>query len=105
MFTGRTYINPDAIGTSKSYQLSIRRYLGDGRNYWTLRGGWGAAPSEIQNVTDIAILGSSQIYGEFSHLLSRRLTLAIQAGVSKQDVIGISGLYDVTASANLYFRF
>lgn len=77
MFTGRTYITPDSIGNNRPYQLSIRRYLGDGRDYWTVRGGWGSAPSEIQNVTDNAILSSSRVFAEFSHVISRRITFVI----------------------------
>jgi YaiO family outer membrane protein len=105
MLTGRTYLTPDSIGTSHSVQITLRRYFGDGQSYCTVRGGWGSSPAESNNVTDIGILSSRAFAAEFAHGLSRRLSFLMQGGVSQQDRINITGLYDVTLSANFYFHF
>lgn len=105
MLTGRTYLTPDLIGTSHSVQLMLRRYFGDGRSYCTVRGGWGSSPAEINNVTDIGILRSYAFAAEFARGLSHRFSFLLQGGVSQQDRVNISGLYDVSLSGNLYFHF
>jgi hypothetical protein len=42
---------------------------------------------------------------EFVHALGRRLAFLLQGGVSQQDRVNISGLLDLSLSANLYFHF
>ena len=47
-FTARTYITPKTAGTSTSFSLQARRYIGGAENYLNLRIGYGSAQEELQ---------------------------------------------------------
>ncbi|MBZ5578963.1 MAG: YaiO family outer membrane beta-barrel protein [Acidobacteriia bacterium] len=105
MFTGRTFLTPDITGTSESVQIQVRRYLANGTDYWGLRYGHGSSPTEVSDVTDIAILNSSSFSTQFYHTLSRYLICQINLGYSREDRVGISGLRHYLADASLFYRF
>ena len=105
MFTGRTYLTPDSVGTSHSMHFSVRRYFGERLSYWSAGGGWGSSPTGIATLTDIGILNSSSVGTGFSHQFTRRASFSLQGGISSQDRARSSGLYDVELSAGLSYRF
>jgi len=106
LFTSRVYLTPDAVvGTSYSMQFSARRYMAGDKDYWSIRGGWGTSPAEIQNITDIGILNSAGATAELSHHLSRNMSVLLRGGVSQEDRVERAGLYTYTCEADLYYRF
>jgi YaiO family outer membrane protein len=105
MFTGRTYLTPDVVGTSRSGQLQVRRYLGSSTDYISLRIGYGSAPSEVTSLTDIQILNSQSFAGEINHAIGRRFMIQGHFGYSYEDRIGITGLHHYLADVTGYFRF
>ncbi len=105
LFTGRVFLTPDSVGTSRSFNFSARRYFGEGINYWGLRYGRGASPTEIRSLQDIAVLNSSSFYGEMFRMLDRRWSLNFRSGFSQEDRIGRDNLRHYLASGALYFRF
>lgn len=105
MFTGRTFLTPDIVGTSRSGQFQVRRYLGSSTDYVSLRIGYGSSPTEVTNITDIQILSSSSAAVQFNHAIGRRFMVLGQFGYSYEDRIGISGLRHYLADATAYYRF
>jgi YaiO family outer membrane protein len=105
MFTGRTYLTPGIVGTSRSGQLQIRRYLGSGTDFITLRLGYGSSPTEITSLTDIQILNSQSLATEFNHMIGRRWMVYAQFGYSYEDRIGITGLHHYLADVTTFYRF
>ena len=105
MFTGRTFLTPDVVGTSRSGQLQVRRYLGSSTDYVSLRIGYGSAPTEVTSITDIQILNSSSAAVELNHSVGRRLMILGHFGYSYEDRIGITGLRHYLADVTTYYRF
>jgi YaiO family outer membrane protein len=105
MFTGRTYLTPDVVGTSRSGQFLARRYLGSSTDYVSLRIGYGSAPVEVTSITDTQILNSSSVAVEINHAIGRRFMMLGHFGYSYEDRIGISGLRHYLADATAYYRF
>jgi YaiO family outer membrane protein len=104
LFTGRVFLTPDNIGTSRSVHFSFRRYFGDATGYWGLRIGKGAS-LEARSATDIAVLDSVTTQGEFQRGFGRRWTLLVRGGFSREDRIARSGLGHYSFDATGYFRF
>jgi YaiO family outer membrane protein len=105
MFTGRTYLTPDVVGTSRSGQLQVRRYLGNATDYFSLRVGYGSSPTEVTQLTDIQILNSASFAAELNHGLGRRFMVAGHFGYAYEDRIGITGLHHYMADFTTYYRF
>ncbi len=105
MFTGRIFLTPDVVGTSRSGQFQVRRYLGSGINYLSLRFGYGSSPTEVTQLTDIQILNSSSFATEFNHTMGRRFMIMGRFGYSYEDRVGISGLRHYLADVTTYYRF
>lgn len=105
MFTARTYLTPGVVGTSRSGQFQVRRYLGSGTDYVTVRLGYGSSPSEITELTDIQILNSQSFATEFNHMVGRRWMFFAQFGYSYEDRIGITGLRHYVADVTTFYRF
>ena len=105
MVTGRAFFTPDVMGTSRSGQLLIRRYLGSSTNYISLRLGYGSAPTEITSLTDIQILNSQSVAAEINHAAGRRLMFLAHFGYSYEDRVGITGLHHYLTDVTMYYRF
>ena len=105
LFTGRIFLTPDSVGTTHSFNLSARRYSGEGISYWGLRCGHGSSPAEIRSLQDIAVLNSSSFYGELFQVLNGRWALNFRAGFSQENRIGTANLWHYLANGALYFRF
>lgn len=106
MLTGRTYLTPGLVGTSRSGQLLARRYLGDSSlNYFGLRVGYGSSPTEVYDLTDTQILKSTSFAAEINHMLGRRFMVLAHFGYAYEDRIGISGLHHYLTDFTMYYRF
>lgn len=105
MFTARTFLTPDIVGTSHSVQFQVRHYLGGGTDYWGVRYGHGSSPVEVQSLADTQILNSSSFSTEIYHRLGRRFAGQARFGYSREDRLGISGLRHYVADASMYYRF
>lgn len=49
----RPYITPKDLGTSRSYQVTVRRYFGNADSYLGVIGGIGSSPGEFTDSTDL----------------------------------------------------
>ncbi|HLK47573.1 MAG TPA: YaiO family outer membrane beta-barrel protein [Bryobacteraceae bacterium] len=105
MFTGRTFLTPDDVGTSRSGQFLVRRYLGSATDYVSFRVGYGSAPAEVTSVTDIEILNSQSFAAEINHAIGRRFMVLGHFGYSYEDRINITGLHHYLADVTTYYRF
>jgi len=104
MFTARTYITPDSIGTSRSGQLQVRRYL-SATDYYFVRVGYGSSPTGVTSLQDIQILNSQSFAAGINHSIGRRFMVMADFGYSYQDRVGITGLHAYSADGTFYYRF
>lgn len=105
MFTGRTFITPDSIGTSRSGQFQVRRYLKSATDYWYVRVGYGSSPAEVTSLQDIQILNSDSFSAGINHAIGRRFMVMADFGYSYEDRLGITGLRAYLADGTFYYRF
>jgi len=104
MFTGRVYLTPGSGGTSRSAGFQVRRYYGDGADYWGLRYGQGSSPAETQGIYDPQILNASSLTFEFRRALNRRLSMQCRWGFSREDRLSSIGLRHYLAETSIYYR-
>ncbi|HYW46354.1 MAG TPA: YaiO family outer membrane beta-barrel protein [Bryobacteraceae bacterium] len=104
MFTGRMFLTPGSAGASRSAGFQVRRYYGDGTDYWGLRYGHGSSPAETLGIYDPQILNSTSLTFEFQRAMSRRLSLQCRWGVSREDRVSASGLRHYLAETSIYYR-
>jgi YaiO family outer membrane protein len=104
-FNGRFYLKPDSVGTSATVLLSTRRYFGSFGDYIGVRVGRGSVPSEIDNITDLAILNSTAMYGELTKSVNRTWVLALRAGFSREDRTGQAAATRALLEASIGVRF
>lgn len=105
MFTLRTFLTPDFVGTSRSFQLGARRYFGDGRDYIAFRVGRGAAPVEARSQQDVEILQSLSFAIEWRQRLTHRLGITLRTGAYHEDRLSRSGLRRYVADGGADYRF
>lgn len=105
MFTLRTFLTPDFVGTSRSFQLGARRYFGDGRDYIAFRAGRGAAPVEARSQQDVEILQSLSLAIEWRQRLTQRLGITLRTGAYHEDRLSRSGLRRYVADGGMDYRF
>jgi YaiO family outer membrane protein len=105
LYTVRTYITPDNVGTSRSFQLSARRYFGDGERYMTFRYGTGASPFEVRSLNEIGILHSNSFAFDYNRRFRRHWALNFLTGISQEDRIERNGLRQYYLDGTVYYRF
>ncbi len=105
LYSVRTYITPDHVGTSRSFQISARRYFGDGERYLTLRYGTGASPFEIRSLNEIGILNSNSFSVDYNRRFRRQWAINMITGISQEDRVERSGLRQYVLDASVYYRF
>src|SRR5580692_9393587 len=83
---GRTFINPDPIvGTSKSFQVSLRKYYADSDHFIGLRFGEGASPFEVQSVNDLGVQYSASAAIESLWKFKNQYRLRTTASIARQN--------------------
>jgi YaiO family outer membrane protein len=103
---GRTFINPDpTIGTSKSFQLSLRRYYTDADHFIGLRFGEGASPFEVQSINDLGVQYSASAAIESLWKFKNQFRLRTTASIARQNRLYIGPLWQYEADCTLYFRY
>ena len=105
LFSARTFLTPDLLGTSHSVSFSGRRYFDDGTDYIGFRIGTGASPVEARNVYDVLTLNALGAYGEFNRTLASRWTINVRGGYSREDRLNRNVLKRTMLDTTLYFRF
>jgi YaiO family outer membrane protein len=105
LFTLRTFITPGEPGTSESFQLSARRYFGDGERYMTFRYGTGASPFEVRSLNEVGILNSTTFAFDYNRRFRRHWALNFLTGVSREDRVERSGLRQYVLDGTIYYRF
>jgi YaiO family outer membrane protein len=101
----RTYVTPDQAGASRSFQISARRYFGDGERYMTFRFGTGASPFEVRSLNEIGILHSESFAFEYNRRFRRHWTANFTTGISQEDRIERNGLRQYYLDGTVYYRF
>lgn len=105
MFTARTFLTPDSVGTSRSIGIEARRYFGDGVGFIGVRCGYGASPTEITSVENIDVLNSASVVLRVRQRISRRISVDVSTGVAGEDRVSRSGLRSYTLDASFHYRF
>ena len=75
----RPYITPKREGTSRSYQLTVRRYLGDADSFIGVFGGIGSSPGEVNDVTDLQRRDSWKVGARLDKTLGDMFILKLSA--------------------------
>ena len=103
---GRTFINPDPIvGTSKSFQVSLRKYYADSDHFIGLRFGEGASPFEVQSVNDLGVQYSASAAIESLWKFKNQYRLRTTASIARQNRLYIGPLWQYEFDCTLYFRY
>ncbi len=105
LYSVRTYVTPDHVGPSRSFQISARRYFGDGERYMTFRYGTGASPFEIRSLNEIGILNSNSFSFDYNRRFRRHWAVNMITGISQEDRVERSGLRQYVLDASVYYRF
>lgn len=105
MFVGRGYFTPGTAGTSITVRTGARRYFKTADDYIGVWFSRGASPTEIRNVSDLAVLHATSYSLEYSKILQRRLTLRLRAGYSNEQRLYFSNLQHYLFDVSLYYRF
>ena len=105
MFTGRVYLTPGSVGTSRSFQFQSRRYLGGGSDYWGLTYGHGSSLAVTQGLYDLQLLNASSLTTELRRTLNRRLVVQCRFGVSREDRLWANGLRHYLAESYIGYLF
>ena len=105
LFSARTFLTPDLLGTSHSVSFAGRRYFGDGTEYIGFRVGTGASPVEARNVYDVITLNALGAFGEFNRTIASRWTINVRGGYSYEDRLNRNVLKRAMLDTTLYFRF
>lgn len=108
--SARSFVVPDATGTSVSGQLHVRRYFSDPENYLGLRLGYGVSPDENRNLIDSKqriTLKTRSVRCEFNHLFHHRWILNAAAVVGGEELPNnpgrYSGFYTLDVSVSRLF--
>ncbi len=86
-FSLRPYITPKSVGTSRSFQLTARRYFGDADNYVGLTGGIGSSPGEIVDATDLVRTDSWKVGLRIQKTLGDLFVLKLSGRYSDEELI------------------
>lgn len=94
----RSYITPDADGTSVSGFLSARRYFSDSENYIGMRIGYGVSPDDRRNLInsgDNLTLKTQSIKFEYNHIIKKIWIISTSAVLGGEEIIAgeYSGYY------------
>jgi YaiO family outer membrane protein len=105
LYTVRTYITLDQAGPSRSFQISARRYFGDGERYMTFRFGTGSSPFEVRSLNEIGILHSNSFAFDYNRRFKRHWAMNFITGISQEDRIERNGLRQYYLDGTVYYRF
>jgi YaiO family outer membrane protein len=105
LFTGRTFIPSDSVGTSPSHHGSVRRYFGESGASVGLRYGRGAWREELRSLNDFEVLDSDVTAADATIVLRRRVELRVGGAYSREDRAGRKDLRQYSVSTGLGFRF
>jgi YaiO family outer membrane protein len=104
LFTLRAFLTPTQVDASRSFQLSARRYFGDGDRYMTFRYGTGATPFEVLTLNQIGILNSNAVSVDYNRRFRRRWTVTLLTGFS-QNHAEVNGFRQYILDGTVYYRF
>lgn len=105
MFVGRGFFVPSATGTSATIRVGARRYFQDADNYFGFWYSHGASPTEVRNVSDLAILQASSYSAEYSRVLHRRVTILARVGYANEERLYNANLQHYLLVLAIYYRF
>ena len=104
MLTGRMFLTPGLLGTSKSIHGIARRYWSDGVGYIGVRYGRGAYRDEVRSRNDIELL-SSDSFGAELMMPVGTLELWVSTSASREGRAGRNDLWQFSTSSGLSVRF
>jgi YaiO family outer membrane protein len=103
--TGRVFVAPHAAGATRSYNGSLRRYLGGAGTYVGVKYGRGAWREELRTVDDFEVLDSDVGGAEATVILRRRFELNLSASYSREDRVERRNVRQYSISTGIGFRF
>ncbi len=86
LFQFHPFITPSSIGTSVSGNFSIRRYLEDADNYFTVAFGLGSSPDERYNSLELIRLQSKKMSVDWRKAIGKRLIVDGYFGWANQEL-------------------
>ena len=104
MLTGRMFLTPGLLGTSKSIHGIARRYWSDGVGYVGVRYGRGAYRDEVRSRNDIQLLSSDSFGAELMMPIGT-LELWVSTSASREGRAGRNDLWQFSTSSGLSVRF
>lgn len=104
LFTLRTFLTPTQVDASRSFQLSARRYFGDGASYMTFRYGTGASPFEVLTLNQVGILNSNAVSVDYNRRFRRHWTVTLLTGFS-QNRADLNRFQQYILDGTVYYRF
>ncbi|PYT06322.1 MAG: hypothetical protein DMF49_11485 [Acidobacteria bacterium] len=117
LFTGRVYLTPGdgkrcelssepcSVGTSHSYFLSGRRFLGGGTDYFELRYGHGASKEEIRTIEEIGVLGSKSFFSELYLTVRPSWGIDLTGGYAREERLVQGRVRKTTLGAAAFLKF
>lgn len=84
----RPYITPKSVGTSRSYQLTVRRYFGDADTYFGVTGGRGSSPGDVHDISDLIRLDSWKIGFRMQKKLGDVFILKLSGRYGWEELLG-----------------
>jgi YaiO family outer membrane protein len=84
----RPYITPKAVGTSRSYAATVRRYFGHRDTFIGVTAGMGSSPGDVQDITDLARLDSRKIGMRMSWAASDLMIIKFGARYGWEEMLG-----------------
>ncbi|MEL7833453.1 YaiO family outer membrane beta-barrel protein [Fodinibius sp. Rm-B-1B1-1] len=104
LFTGRSYLVPSSSGTSKSINITSRRYFGTAEKYVSFNAGYGSAPTQIEFSNDIEALNSWSVGIDAQFPLSERWFLGGNIGYDSAEYPNFVRKR-LSMKANVSYRF
>lgn len=81
----RPYVTPKDEGTSRSYNLAVRRYLGSADSFLELSAGTGSSPDDIETTVDLARLDSWKVGARLEQALGDLVILKLRVGYDREE--------------------
>jgi YaiO family outer membrane protein len=105
LFTGRVFATPNSAAGARSYQASVRRYVGGHGTYVGARYGRGSWREEVRNLHDLGVLDSDVGAAEATIVLRRRLELRVSVSYGREDRVEQTDQRQYSLSTGIGFRF
>jgi YaiO family outer membrane protein len=105
LFSGRGYFTPGDGGTSKSFQVSTRRFFSDSRSYLEFTYGRGSSPYGIRSSIDLQVFDANSGSVGLDKALGHSWLVSGNFGIGHEERPNRPAVYHRTSTLSLSFRF